>query len=241
MQFTVMVIDNKGTGGTAGRGAGMGGFGAMMGGPGGMPGSNFGNMMSRMMRGRGGPGGMAGAGGSTQTTIQKVKPMENLRVLLITGSGKSAEFLLPMEYAQAESQSTWKSLSIPVAAISGLKAEDAEIKEIRVFSDQPTTLYVGQIRVVVDPTPISVDRISDKLAIPRNRIYNYVCNATAGNVPLKISWDFDERDGIQEDRVGKSIKYAYPKSGEYVATVTVTDAYGIRPPVVRKFKVYISQ
>ena len=100
--------------------------------------------------------------------------------------------------------------------------------------------YLGVARVLIDATPITVDRIEDKLAIPRGNKTVYRVKASAGVTPLKVSWDFDENDGIQEEKEGKAINHSFYKSGVYVVTVTVSDVYGVRQPVVRRFKVNVT-
>lgn len=238
LQFSVAVIANSKTAG--GGGSGMMGMmsgppGASMGGARGS-GRSGGGAMS-MMSGPGGSmgGGRGGAGGAV--AAQKVRDIENLRVQMINTAGKATEFLLPMEYASTSSTSNWKTLSIPVAA-TGLKAGAAEIKEIRLFGDAPGTMNVGEIRTTVDATPINVDNMQ-RQTVGRNERRIYRVKATSGSVPLKVSWDFDASDGIQEEKAGRAVQHVYRKSGDYKVTVTVTDAYGLRAPKTITFPVFV--
>jgi hypothetical protein len=235
LQFTVSVASTA----KAGSGGGMMG---MMGGP---PGASMGRAGGGRQAGGGGmasmmggaPGGsMGGAGGrGGSVSAQKVREIENLRVQMINTAGKATEFLLPMEYAGT--QETWKTLTIPLAA-TGLKAGAAQIKEIRIFGDSPGTLNVGQIRALVDATPITLDTMT-RQTVGRNERRIYRAKATAGNVPLKVTWDFDASDGIQEEKVGRAVQHTYRKTGDYKVTVTVSDVYGTRAPKTTSFVVFV--
>jgi hypothetical protein len=158
-------------------------------------------------------------------------------MLLISGDGRPTEFLLPL--ASAHDDNNWKLISIPVAAIPGISAGNAQIKEVDIFGDSPTPMYLGKISVVVDETPIRVDPI-EEIVVPRNDRRRYTVRATGGSTPLKYSWDWDSSDGLQEEGVGRSVTHAYVRAGDYMATVTVSDLYGLKPPVKMNFKVHVT-
>jgi len=229
LQFAVNVRSS-----TTASAGGMGGAMGMMGGgsAGGGPGGRGGRGAMGQMGG-GSAGG--GPGGRGSATAQKARDIQNLRVQMITTKGNSTEFLLPLEYGAT--QDTWKMLTIPIAAI-GLKLDAAAIKEIRVFGDAPGVMNLGQIRTLVDATPITVERITNQ-TIAQGSTVTFRARASAGAVPLKFAWDFDEKDGIQEEKVGRAAQFRYRKSGEYMTTITVTDVYGQRDPKTIKFKVFV--
>ena len=155
-------------------------------------------------------------------------------------------FLLPVAYTHGAD--AWRQFNIPVSAIPGIKAADAQIKEIKVFGDAPASFWLGGIRTVTDATPLTIAPIEDQSALPKNTNYRYTARVTSGASSVRVTWDFDERDGIQEDRVGGVATYAYRKATEitanakdYVVTVTATDVYGIKEPATRKFKIHVTQ
>ena len=187
------------------------------------------------------PGG-GNNGGERRVAVQRARALENLRVVLLTATGKQIEFLMPVAYTHGAD--SWRQFTIPIAAIPGLKAEDGQIKEMRLFGDQPTTFYLGAVHVLLDPTPIAIAPIENQSALPKNTNYRYTARITGGLTAMKVTWDFDETDGIQEDRTGQSVSYAYHhETGtkpDYVVTVTVSDVYGLKPPAVRKFKIHVT-
>ena len=209
------------TGGGAGPGfggAGPGGFGGSGGGLG-PPGSNgFGGFKS-------------GANASTA----HAKAIENVRVVLNRAGGKGTEFLLPVETGVQENR--WRLVSIPVSQIPGISADNAHFSEVRLFGDSSGVMYVGRIGVVIDSTPIKVEPVSDQDVSTKNR-YRYTASASAGATPLKYSWDWDDSDGIQEESVGRNVYHTYYKDKDYVGTLTVSDVYGVKAPVITHFKVH---
>lgn len=244
LQFTVRLPgDTSGRGGfLGGRGGFPGGFpggpGGFPGGPGGFPGGPGGfpgGPGGLQGGGRGGfpggfpgaPGGFGGRGARGQTGgSQAAEPLSQLRVLLISDSDKAVEFMLPIAYGRNDGQ--WRQLNIPITAISGLKADNARIKEIRIFGDSPTTFWLGRIGVALDATPITVGRMADKF-IPRNARDRFAASANGGLSALKYTWDFNAADGLQDEMEGRAVTHSFFKSGEYTVTVTVSDYYGIKP------------
>jgi hypothetical protein len=223
-----------GLGGPGGRG---GGFPGAPGGSGGFPGGQGGGFPGGSGGFPGGPGGMMGGRGGTMRTEQ-AKSLQNLRLVMMTTTGKSLEMVLPISYAREDND--WKLFNIPVPAIPGLAAGDAKIQEIRLFGDTSTTMYLGKISVVVDNTPLRVERIDEK-NVGAKETYRYNASATAGATPLKYTWDWDASDGIQEESVGRSVTHAYYKPGDYKVTLTVSDAFGTKPPVTTTFMVHVHQ
>lgn len=206
-------------------------------GPGPGFGAGFGGKGFGVPPGSGGPAGSGGPGsGATTGGTTKPKSIENLRVVLVRPTGKPLELLLPL--ANAVQDTTWKLLNIPVQSLPGITAENAKFSEIRLFGDNPGVLYVGRIGLVNDSTPIKVETVNDMIVEIR-KPYRYIGSATGGAAPLKYSWDWDDKDGIQEESIGKSVVHTYYREGDMVGTLTVSDVYGLKAPVTTKFKVHI--
>ena len=177
-----------------------------------------------------------------KVALQRARVLENLRVVLITTTGKQIEFLMPVAYTHGAD--SWRLFAIPVSVIPDLKADDGQIKEMRLFGDQPTTMYLGGVRVLMDSAPLTIAPIENQNALPKSASYRYTARVASGLSAVRVTWDFDETDGIQEERTGPSVSYAYPhETGtkpDYIVTVTATDIYGIKAPVTRKFKIHVT-
>lgn len=221
---------------TAGGGSLLGGkFG---GGPPGGPGSpntggGLGNSAGNPF---GGSTGGATNSGASNARFQKAHNLENLRVVFVTSTGKAIEKKLPVAYANDEAG--WKVLSIPVSAISGLSTDDALLKQVRLYGDTSGTVYIGKIGVVTDTTRIMIEPIEEK-TVTANQTYRYTVSAHGGASPMAYSWDWDDRDGIQDESQGRSASHMYRKPGDYKVTVTVTDPYGVKAPTTIKFNIHI--
>ena len=55
----------------------------------------------------------------------------------------------------------------------------------------------------------------------------------------KISWDFDDGNGLQEEAFGPKVRYLYHEAGDYLVTCTITARTGARPPIVQTTGVHI--
>jgi hypothetical protein len=241
LQFLV-VLPNKETigrmgtdyGMMGGRG-GMGKMGAMMGGRGGQSGR---------MGGRQGQGGDGSSGTSSQ--LVKPKPLSGLRLVIRTTDGKRAETVLPLD-TSVRIRDDWSSLSVPLVTLSSLKDSNGEIKEIDIFGDSPATLYLGEARVIRDDTPIRVDDLAEK-TVPVNDDVPFSASADAGVSPVRYEWDFNSGDGVDVDAEGRTVKHKFRKSLKdsngntlpYIVTLRVVDPYGLKKPVVKTTKVYVT-
>lgn len=213
----------------------MGRGGRMMGGPGGPGGPG----------GRGGYGG-AGQRGGDNTQFVKPKTLTGLRMVLVTDDGKTVETDLPVSSA-AVAHDDWSTLAVPLIALKGLADTDAKVKEFRVFGDSSCVVYIGQIRVLHDDTPIRVDELVEK-TVAVNDPVTFTASAEAGASPLKYEWDFDSNNGQAVDAEGKTVTHKYRKSRHdangnsipFVVTLTVSDPYGLKKPVTRTTQVNVT-
>jgi PKD repeat protein len=64
-------------------------------------------------------------------------------------------------------------------------------------------------------------------------VIQFEATLRGGTVDPQISWDFDKQDGVQQQALGKSVKFVYKKPGDYLVTCTVTDKAGVRTPVTK--------
>jgi hypothetical protein len=223
-------------GGLGGKfGGGAPGFGGQGGpGTGGLGGPGSGGNSASSQYG----GGMKGGQGSNSNKerFQKAHPLENLRVVFITGGGQAIDKKIPVAYANDEAG--WKVASIPISTMTGLSSSDSTIKEVRVYGDTSGVMYIGKISTVTDTTTLMIEPIPEK-TVTANQKYRYTATAHGGATPLVYSWDWDSSDGIQDESEGRSASHLYRKPGDYKVTVTVIDPYGIKAPVSTKFNIHV--
>ncbi len=234
LQFAFQPPVAAGAGGAAGKFGNMGGPGGMKG-MGGPPGMNTGGTgASSAGNPFGGKGGKEG-GSSSSTHFNAAEELKNLRIVFVTSGGATIEKRFPVSYAREDAG--WKVLSVPVSAL-GFSDSDSKIKEVRVFGDTTGTMYIGKISPLVDSTHIMIDPIEEKI-VTANTKYRYTASARAGVSPLVYSWDWDDRDGIQNDAEGRTAAHLYRRSGDYKVTVTVSDPFGVKSTVSTKFNIHI--
>ena len=200
----------------------------------------------------GGSYGGRGEGGGLKSNSLAVKyqtphAMQNIRMVLVTSTGRQLEALLPLD--SAVDDGPWKRVSIPISVIPGIKAEDARIKEVRLFGDSPGAMRVGNIGVTVDETPITVDSLPNR-DLARLATHEFRVAAHGGITPLVVSWDWDASDGIQDEAQGRSVTHQFRRESLYdrntnkildnIVTVTVRDLYGIKKPVTTKFAIHVT-
>jgi|CXWL01.1.fsa_nt_gi hypothetical protein len=226
IRFTIRVADANltlggGGGGTAGDGGERGGA---RGGVGGLGGAG----------GAGGAGGIGGAGGARPGPTATINPeamnLKNLRFIFTTSDGKKSEVYVPINTTKA-GERNWITVAVPLQSITGLDKSNKAITGIGISGDAISTFYVGDIRIVNDSTPISGEMIPNQernLALGDEVEFRGL--GFGGSSVLKYSWDFDDKDGIQNDAEGQQIKRRFRLPGTYKVTLTITDVYGLKKP-----------
>ena len=68
----------------------------------------------------------------------------------------------------------------------------------------------------------------------------YFTGAASGGPGLVYAWDFDDKDGIQEEAFGRDVTYRYRKAGTFKVTLTVSDPSGVRKPVTNQLTVEVT-
>jgi hypothetical protein len=216
------------------------------GGPGGMSLGSYGQSSSRPRgqqgpgRGGSGSGDLGGSGGQSGANYRmgKAQPLANFRVVMVTTDNRNIELNLPVDVARTE-RDQWKSLAVPVGAVRGLKESNGQIAEIRLFGDQPAVVFLGELRVLRDLTPLRLEPIQDR-TIAKNDTISFTAVAEAGPTPLKYEWtvqgianpDAQARSEVTAAYLvvgeGRTFKHRFIKSGDYKVTVTAVDVYGTK-------------
>lgn len=230
------------------RGGMMGPMGGMMGG---MMGGKMGGMMGGGMPGgmmggrRGGMYGGRGYGDNSLPGMAKPAPLEDIRLTLTTTDGARAEAMLSYKDAKV-GDSDWRTLAIPISSITGLKNSNGELSEIGIFGNAPATLYLGEIRIVRDETPIIIEDMPERTVAVNDEV-TFTGNASGGVSPLEYEWTFanagefgNGQGTLPVDAVGRTVKHRFRKSGDYVVFLTVRDLNGAKKPAISRVKVHVT-
>lgn len=118
---------------------------------------------------------------------------------------------------------------MPLQAITGFDRTNKIVSAIAISGDATSTFYVGDLKVVNDSTPIRGDTTVHTLNLALGDEVILSANASGGSSILKYTWDFDDKDGIQIDAEGRTIRRKFRKPGTYTITLTVSDYYGLKP------------
>lgn len=241
LQFTMHV-----PGMTAGGGGGGKGTGGAKGG-GGLGSLGSGDNGDQAGGGKGGAGGGKGSigasgGGNTAgggTTVSSTATLEKVRLVVTTSDGMRSEAFMDVKGRVADAKG-WMKASIPLQAISGLEKTNKQVTSIALSGDAVSTFYIGEIDVMSDTTPIYGEINQGDLNLALGDIVTFVGNGYAGSTPVVYQWDFDSADGIQTDASGQVIKRKFRKPGDFVVTLTITDAYGLKAPYKTSIKVTVN-
>lgn len=181
-----------------------------------------------------GPGGPGGTGATAPV-------LKQLRLIVTTSDGKRSEVYVPANTSSASDQG-WTTVAIPLQAISGFDRTNKAVSAVAISGNTTATLYVGDIRVVDDSTPITGDTnvSSGELNAALGDEYTLTGYGSGGSSILRYTWDFDDRDGIQVDAEGQSVNRKFRKPGTYVITLTISDYYGLKQPYSKTIKVVVN-
>lgn len=230
-------------GGGGGRPGGIQGGGRPTGGvPGGIPGAGGGRPTGGVpggIPGAGGrQGGFPGAGGAAGDSTGT--ELKTLRAIVTTTDGKKSEVYLPVNSVVTDDRG-WGSVAVPLQAISGLDRTNKKIEAIAFSGDATVTMYLGDLRVVSDTTPLRADTdVKGTINVGASETRLFTGYGTGGSSVLKYTWDFDASDGIQVDAEGPSVRRRFRKPGTFTVTLTVSDYYGLKAPYSTTFNVTVN-
>ncbi|MCX8052767.1 MAG: PKD domain-containing protein [Armatimonadetes bacterium] len=152
-----------------------------------------------------------------------------VRFVFISDDGKSLAVEQPTN--PLDPDDNWCRIAVPLVKFKAVgELRQFKLKRLLIFTDTATTLYLGEIKLVTDTTPIKVDPLPSQVVIVYDEVL-FPAKATGGVCSLKYSWDYDASNGIQEETTGPVGRYTYIRGGEFTVTLTVSDVDGIKQPV----------
>lgn len=200
---------------------------------------------------RGGSGALSGGAGGGSSTQSTPPNMNTIRVVYQTADGKWGEFLLPVRNLRTN-ETGWRSVSMPLSAIPGLKETNGQIVRIGFFGDTVGVFYVGEVRTLSEQTPIQgyiyvvnafggsfSSRNQQKIVIAANDELIFYGVSEVGTLPVVFRWSFGG-DPSQVDGEGNAIRRRFPKRGTYTVYLTIADAYGQRKPYTTQIEVQVN-
>lgn len=176
-----------------------------------------------------GSGGGGGGGGGAPAASGELAQLESLRIVITTTDGKKSEAYLDVRTAVADAKG-WARVGIPLNAITGFSATNKAVQSIAVSCDAVATVYIGEIRILNDPTPVYGEPNFAELNLALGDQVTFRATGSAGSTPARFLWDFDASDGIQADAEGAVVRRKFRKAGTYTVTLTTVDAYGLKKP-----------
>jgi len=201
----------------AGGGRPGGGRGGMVGG-----GGDDGDSRGSGQAGMGAPGGQAAAA-STEKSLSKI------RVVFTTSDGKHGEAYLDVTNALKDEKG-WFSVAIPLQSIRGLDKTNKTISSIALSGDAVSTMYMGNVQIVRDTTPVFGEPNVRELNLAYGDEVTFSATGYAGATPVKFQWDFDSTDGVGVDSEGQVVTRKFRREGTFTVTLTIVDVYGLKTP-----------
>lgn len=248
--LTLQVPGSTVSGGAIGGGAGPRGGGAIGGGgafgPGagggrGGPGGGFGPGGPGGGFGPGGPGGGAfgpGAGGAGAQAATPVG-LNLVRMVFTSSDGMKAETFVDIRTSIPDPKG-WRRVGVPLAALNGWAKTNRKLSSIAISLDTIGTVYVGELQILKDQTPIYGEPSVRELNLALGDQVTLSGFGFGGASPLRYEWDFDKSDGVGVDAEGQAITRRFRKPGEFIVTLTVVDVYGLKKPFSTEIKVTVN-
>ena len=218
LMFTVRIADATMTmgGGSSGSGSGAGG------------GSTTG---AEGREGAGGGGGSRSGAtmGSTTQGPTGLGDLDKIRVIITTSDSKKSEAFLPLRTSAADAKG-WIRVGIPLKAIAGFAATNQMVKSVAVSANAPGSVYVGEIKILNDATPIYGEILVGDMNIGSGTAVTLTASGQAGASILKYTWNIQSADEPLFTFEGQNISYRFRKPGTYKVSVTISDVNGLKKP-----------
>lgn len=185
--------------------------------------------------GRGGDSGGAGAASSGvgsptgQASGAAETALTKIRVVFTTSDGMHGEAYLDVSNALKDERG-WFSVAIPLQSVRGLDKTNKTITSISLSGDAVSTMYLGQMEVVRDTTPVFGEPNVRELNLAFGDEVTFSATGYAGATPVKFLWDFDSSDGISVDAEGQVVSRKFRREGNFTVTLTIVDIYGLKTP-----------
>jgi PKD repeat protein len=165
--------------------------------------------------------------------------LKNVHLILTLANGTQADLLRPIPTDAQTGQDQWVNIAIPLPSLGFAPSGAASpLQSLTIAGDDYAILFVGQIKLTTDTTPISCFA-GDQQSTAVGQPLELRGSASSGLTALHYSWDFDAKDGITEQASGPIVTTQYLKPGDYKVTLTVTDIDSIKAPATSTTTVHV--
>lgn len=162
-----------------------------------------------------------------------------LRFVFVSDNGVTVSVQEPTK--PLDPDDNWMRVAVPLAKFK--TSEDVtefRLKRLMIFSDVPSTIYLGEMKLVTDNTPIKVQPLDSQTIMITDPLV-MIADAEGGVSSLKYSWDFDKTNGLQDEQVDKVAQYVYTRGGTFTVTLTVSDYDGLKAPVTVTTQIEVTE
>lgn len=211
-----------------------GGAGGMYGPPGGFGPGRYGPPGGFGPGGYGPPGGYR-PGQSPQNQQDQGEenpglPIKKMHLIFQLADGTQADVMRPVPQTDTTG---WIKVAVPLSALPfpASSVSDAQLKSLIVAGDAPATIYIGEIRLLDDNTPITAIP-PDEQDVAAGDEVTFTEAGDGGASSLKYTWDFDTKGSFVPQADGQTVSHVYGKAGDYKVTLVVSDLDGIKKPAI---------
>ena len=181
--------------------------------------------------GRAGPGGLGGAGGGGETGTSTATPVDiglsTVRCIITTSDGKKSEVFFDLTSALPDGKG-WMRVGVPLVSIRGFSSSNKQITSLAFSGDTIGSFYLGSIHILNDTTPIWGEPNVREVNLAFGDQFVFFASASAGATSLRYTWDFDSSDGVDIDAEGRVVRRTFRVAGDFIVTLTIHDAYGLK-------------
>ena len=163
--------------------------------------------------------------------------MQQMRVVLETEQGMVECSSWPLYYSSADREG-WRRLSLPLAMFKGGPL-GAQLRSVRIFAEPKDVFYLGQLKLTAVDQPISIRASAEPTTAAAGATISFKVQLAGAPLPVRVAWDFDNRDGIAEEAVGMTVSKIYHAADTYTVTCTATDVLGRRAPATTMLLVVV--
>ena len=190
-----------------------------------------------------------GTTGMEGETATRFTAMTQMRVVLLTERGQLEAQPVPLKPGTQDRG--WWRIDVPLLTFlphslatlagSGRTTLPLALKRMLICGDAYDYFYLGELKIVSDTQAMRANAYPWPEQAAPNTVVTFICGVEPGAATTKVVWDFDSKDGIQEEAVGERVQHIYRQVGTYTVSYIVVDVNGQKTAIKGSFTVSITQ